>query len=247
MSAGPARRLALDRNCVAALVILVALRTAEWACLGAEVFAAAAGDLTKLFFLTTSSNLAAFALVPLVILLGAPVLRLVASPQVLLRVGGGRQCVWLCLRVILLRSVLFSAVTVVTGLLLIAVKDLWGFGLSAAASFLAMEAVLMALFCTACQLVMLAAWLLSSSLPAAVCLAAGYGTLDYLASFSPVLDNPAFYLGWRLTLLEAGMPVGTMAANALRLLAISGLLALACVRAIGGREVLPRGGEADVS
>lgn len=247
MSAGPARRLALDRGCAAAVLLLVLIRLVELACIGAEAFGSAAGDLTKLFFVTTSSNLATFALVPLVVLLGAPVLRLSSSPQVLLRAGGNAACVVLCLKVTLLRSALFSLATVATGLLLVAAKGLWAFGAAATLSFLAMEAVLMTLFCTACQLVMLTAWLLSSSLPAAVCLAAVYGTLDYLASFSDVLDNPAFYLGWRLTLLEAGMPVGTMAANALRLLAISGLLALACVRAIGGREVLPRGGEADVS
>ena len=73
-----------------------------------------------------------------------------------------------------------------------------------------------------------------------------YGSLDYLASFSPALDHPALYLGWRLTLLEATMPVSVMVCNALRLLAIALILAFASARVASRRDLLPVGGGADV-
>lgn len=246
MSAGPVRRSALDRSCALACALVVVLRCVEFAFIETGAFSAAVGNLPKLFFVVTSSNLAVFALVPLVIILGIPNLRVSSSPQILIRAGSRAAGVTMCFKISAVRSAVFALLAVASGLLLVAARGFWMFGVAAAVSFLIVETSLIALFCTCCQLVMLFAWLLSASLPAAICSAALYGSLDYLASFSPALDSPAFYLGWRLTLLEATMPISAMACNALRLLAIALILVVASARVASRRDLLPEGGGADV-
>ena len=246
MNAGPVRRSAFDRSCALTCALVVVLRCVEFAFIETGAFSAAAGNLPKLFFVVTSSNLAVFALVPLVIILGIPNLRVSSSPQILIRAGSGAASAAMCSRISMVRSVVFSLTVVASGLFLISAKGFWTFSAAAAASFLIAETVLIMLFCACCQLVMLFIWSLSASLPMAICSAALYGSLDYLASFSPALDNPALYLGWRLTLLEATMPVSVMACNALRLLAIALMLACVSARVASRRDLLPAGGGADV-
>lgn len=246
MSAGPVQRSAFDRSCAMASTLVVMLRGVEFAFIETGAFSAAVGNLPKLFFVVTSSNLAVFALVPLVIMLGIPNLRVSSSPQILIRAGSGAASVAMCLKVSVVRSAVFALTVVASGLLLVAARGFWTFSATSAVSFLIVEAVLIALFCTCCQLVMLFTWLTCASLPMAICSAALYGSLDYLAGFSPALDNPALYLGWRLTLLEATMPVSVMACNGLRLLAIALILAFASARVASRRDLLPAGGGADV-
>lgn len=246
MSAGLVRRSALDRSCAIACGLGVVLRGVEFAFIETGAFSAAVGDLPKLFFVVTSSNLAVFALVPLVIMLGISNLQMGSSPQILIRAGSGAASVAMCFKISAARSVVFALIVVASGLLLVVARGFWTFGAAATISFLIVESASIALFCTCCQLVMLFAWLLSASLPAAICSAALYGSLDYLASFSPALDHPALYLGWRLTLLEATMPVSVMACNCLRLLAIALILAFASARVASRRDLLPAGGGADV-
>lgn len=246
MNAGPVRRSALDRSCAIACALGVVLRGVEFAFIETGAFSAAVGNLPKLFFVVTSSNLAVFALVPLVIMLGISNLQMSSSPQILIRAGSRAASVAMCLMVSAVRSAVFALTVVASGLLLVAARGFWTFGATAAVSFLIVEAVLIALFCICCQLVMLFTWLTCASLPMAICSAAFYGSLDYLASFSPALDHPALYLGWRLTLLEATMPVSVMVCNALRLLAIALTLAFASARVASRRDLLPVGGGADV-
>lgn len=246
MSVGPVRRCTLDRSCALACALVVVLRCVEFAFIETDAFSAAAGNLPKLFFVVTSSNLAVFALVPLVIMLGIPNLRVSSSPQILIRAGSRAASTAMCFKVSLVRSMAFSLMVVASGLFLIFAKGFWTFSATAAVSFLIVEAVLIALFCTCCQLVMLFTWLTCASLPIAICSAAFYGSLDYLASFSPALDHPALYLGWRLTLLEATMPVSVMVCNGLRLLTIALILAFASARVASRRDLLSAGGGADV-
>lgn len=246
MSAGPVRRSALDRSCALTCALVVILRCVEFAFIETDAFSAAAGNLPKLFFIVTSSNLAVFALVPFVIMLGIPNLRVSSSPQILIRAGSGAVSTAMCFKISMVRSAVFSLTVVASGLFLISAKGFWVFGAAAAISFLISETVLIMLFCACCQLVMLFIWSLSASLPTAICSAALYGSLDYLASFSPALDHPALYLGWRLTLLEATMPVSVMVCNGLRLLAIALILAFASARVASRRDLLPAGGDADV-
>lgn len=246
MSAGPVRRSAFDRSCALTCALVVILRCVEFAFIETDAFSAAAGNLPKLFFVVTSSNLAVFALVPLVIMLGIPNLRVSSSPQILIRAGSGAASTSMCFKVSLVRSMAFSLMVVASGLFLIFAKGFWTFGAAAAISFLIAETVLIMLFCACCQLVMLFIWSLSASLPTAICSAVFYGSLDYLASFSPALDHPALYLGWRLTLLEATMPVSVMVCNALRLLAIALILSFASARVASRRDLLSAGGGADV-
>ena len=246
MSAGPVRRSALDRSCALACALVVVLRCVEFAFIETGAFSAAVGNLPKLFFVVTSSNLAVFALVPLVIILGIPNLRVGSSPQILIRAGSGAASTAMCLKVSVVRSAVFALTVVASGLMLVAARGFWTFDAAAAISFLIVEAVLIALFCTCCQLVMLFSWLTCASLPMAICFAAFYGSLDYLVSFSPALDHPALYLGWRLTLLEATMPVSVMVCNGLRLLTIALILAFASARVASRRDLLPAGGGADV-
>ena len=246
MSVGPVRRCTLDRSCALTCALVVILRCVEFAFIETDAFSAAAGNLPKLFFVVTSSNLAVFALVPLVIMLGIPNLRVSSSPQILIRAGSGAASTAMCFKVSLVRSMVFSLMVVASGLFLIFAKGFWTFGAAAAISFLIAETVLIMLFCACCQLVMLFIWSLSASLPTAICSAAFYGSLDYLASFSPALDHPALYLGWRLTLLEATMPVSVMVCNALRLLAIALILSFASARVASRRDLLSAGGGADV-
>ena len=246
MSAGPVRRSALDRSCVLACALIVVLRCVEFAFIETGAFSAAVGNLPKLFFVVTSSNLAVFALVPLVIILGIPNLRVSSSPQILIRAGSGAASTAMCSKISMVRSAVFSLTVVASGLFLISAKGFWVFGAAAAISFLIAETVLIMLFCACCQLVMLFIWSLSASLPMAICSAALYGSLDYLASFSPALDHPALYLGWRLTLLEATMPVSVMVCNGLRLLAIALILVVASARVASRRDLLPEDGGADV-
>lgn len=246
MSVGPVRRGALDRSCAIACALVVILRCVEFAFIETSAFSAAAGNLPKLFFVVTSSNLAVFALVPLVIMLGISNLQMSSSPQILIRAGSGAASVAMCLKVYVVRSAVFALTVVASGLLLVAARSFWTFSTKAAVSFLIVEAVLIALFCTSCQLVMLLTWLTCASLPMAICSVAFYGSLDYLASFSPALDHPALYLGWRLTLLEATMPVSVMVCNALRLLAIALILAFASARVASRRDLPSMGGGADV-
>lgn len=246
MSVGPVQRCALDRSCALACALVVVLRCVEFAFIETGAYLAAVGNLPKLFFVVTSSNLAVFALVPLVIILGMPNLRVSSSPQILIRAGSGAASAAMCSRISMVRSVVFSLTVVASGLFLISAKGFWTFSAAAAASFLIAETGLIMLFCACCQLVMLFIWSLSASLPMVICSAALYGSLDYLASFSPALDNPALYLGWRLTLLEATMPVSVMACNALRLLAIVLMLACVSARVASRRDLLPAGGDVDV-
>lgn len=246
MSVGPVRRNAFDRSCALTCALVVILRCVEFAFIETDAFSAAVGNLPKLFFVVTSSNLAVFALVPLVIILGISNLQMSSSPQILIRAGSGAASVAMSLKVSLVRSAVFALITVASGLLLVAARGFWTFGATAAVSFLIVEAVLIALFCTCCQIVMLFTWLTCASLPMAICSAALYGSLDYLASFSPALDHPAFYLGWRLTLLEATMPVSVMVYNGLRLLTIALILAFASARVASRRDLLSAGGGADV-
>lgn len=246
MSVGPVQRCTLDRSCALTCALVVILRCVEFAFIETDAFSAAAGNLPKLFFVVTSSNLAVFALVPLVIMLGIPNLRVSSSPQILIRAGSGAASTAMCFKVSLVRSMVFSLMVVASGLFLIFAKGFWTFGAAAAISFLIAETVLIMLFCACCQLVMLFIWSLSASLPTAICSAAFYGSLDYLASFSPALDHPALYLGWRLTLLEATMPVSVMVCNALRLLAIALILSFASARVASRRDLLSAGGGADV-
>lgn len=246
MNAGPVRRSALDRSCAIACALGVVLRGVEFAFIETGAFSAAVGNLPKLFFVVTSSNLAVFTLVPLVIMLGISNLQMSSSPQILIRAGSRAASVAMCLMVSAVRSAVFALTVVASGLLLVAARGFWTFGATAAVSFLIVKAVLIALFCICCQLVMLFTWLTCASLPMAICSAAFYGSLDYLASFSPALDHPALYLGWRLTLLEATMPVSVMVCNALRLLAIALILAFASARVASRRDLLPVGGGADV-
>ena len=246
MSAGPVRRSALDRSCALACALVVVLRCVEFAFIETGAFSAAVGNLPKLFFVVTSSNLAVFALVPLVIILGIPNLRVSSSPQILIRAGSGAASTAMCSKISMGRSAVFSVTVVASGLFLISAKGFWVFGAAAAISFLIAETVLIMLFCACCQLVMLFIWSLSASLPTTICSAALYGSLDYLASFSPALDHPALYLGWRLTLLEATMPVSVMVCNGLRLLTIALILAFASARVASRRDLLPAGGGADV-
>lgn len=246
MSAGPVRRCALDRSCAMACALVAILRCVEFAFIETDAFSSASGNLPNLFFVVTSSNLAVFALVPLVIMLGASNLLMGSSPQILIRSGSGAAGVVMCLKISVLRSVYFALVTVASGLLLVAARGYWTFSVAAVVSFLIIETVLIAFFCACCQLVMLLIWLYSASLPAAICIAALYGSFDYLASFSPALDGPALYLGWRLTVLEATMPALVMACNALRLLAIVLILAFASARVASRRDLLATGGGTDV-
>ena len=246
MSAGPVRRSALDRSCAIASALVAMLRGVEFAFIEASAFSAAAGDLPKLFFVVTSSNLAVFALVPLTIMLGISNLQTSSSPQILIRAGSRAASTAMCSKISMVRSAVLSLTVVASGLVLISAKGFWVFGAAAAISFLIAETVLIMLFCACCQLVMLFIWSISASLPTAICSAALYGSLDYLASFSPALDSPAFYLGWRLTLLEATMPISAMACNALRLLAIALILVVASARVASRRDLLPEGGGADV-
>lgn len=246
MSAGPVRRSAFDRSCALTCALVVSLRCVEFALIKTDAFSAAAGNLPKLFFVVTSSNLAVFALVPLVIMLGIPNLRVSSSPQILIRAGSRAASTAMCFKVSLVRSMAFSLMVVASGLFLSFAKGFWTFGAAAAISFLIAETVLIMLFCACCQLVMLFTWLTCASLPMAICSAALYGSLDYLASFSPALDHPVLYLGWRLTLLEATMPVSVMVCNGLRLLTIALILAFASARVASRRDLLPAGGGADV-
>lgn len=246
MSAGPVQRSAPDRSCALACALVVILRGVEFAFIETGAFSAAVGNLPKLFFVVTSSNLAVFALVPLVIMLGISNLQMSSSPQILIRAGSGAASVAMCLKVSVVRSAVFALTVVASGLLLVAARGFWTFGATVAVSFLIVEAVLIALFCACCQLVMLFTWLTGASLPMAICSAAFYGSLDYLASFSPALDHPALYLGWRLTLLEATMPVSVMVCNVLRLLDIALILAFASACVASRRDLLPAGGGADV-
>jgi len=246
MSAGPVQRSAFDRSCAMASTLVVMLRGVEFAFIETGAFSAAVGNLPKLFFVVTSSNLAVFALVPLVIMLGIPNLRASSSPQILIRAGSGAASVAISLKISMVRSAVFSLTVVASGLFLISAKGFWVFGAAAAISFLIAETLLIMLFCTCCQIVMLFTWLTCASLPMAICSAALYGSLDYLASFSPALDHPAFYLGWRLTLLEATMPVSVMVCNSLRLLTIALILAFASARVASRRDLLSAGGGADV-
>lgn len=246
MNAGPVRRSALDRSCAIACALGVVLRGVEFAFIETGAFSAAVGNLPQLFFVVTSSNLAVFALVPLVIMLGISNLQMSSSSQILIRAGSGAASVAMCLKVSVARSAVFALTVVASGLLLVAARGFWTFDAAAAVSFLMSEAVLIALFCICCQLVMLFTWLTCASLPMAICSAAFYGSLDYLASFSPALDHPALYLGWRLTLLEATMPVSVMVCNALHLLAIALILAFASARVASRGDLLPVGGGADV-
>ena len=246
VGAGPVQRSALDRSCALACALVVILRCVEFIFIEVSAFSAAAGDLPKLFFVVTSSNLAVFALVPLTIMLGISNLRVSSSPQILIRAGSGAASTAMCYKISMVRSAVFSLTVVASGLFLISAKGFWVFGAAAAISFLIAETVLIMLFCACCQLVMLFIWSLSASLPTAICSAALYGSLDYLASFSPALDHPALYLGWRLTLLEATMPVSVMVCNGLRLLAIALILVVASARVASRRDLLPEGGGADV-
>lgn len=246
MSAGPVQRSAFDRSCAMASTLVVMLRGVEFAFIETGAFSAAVGNLPKLFFVVTSSNLAVFALVPLVIMLGIPNLRASSSPQILIRAGSGAASVAISLKISMVRSAVFSLTVVASGLFLISAKGFWVFGAAAAISFLIAETLLIMLFCTCCQIVMLFTWLTCASLPMAICSAALYGSLDYLASFSPALDHPAFYLGWRLTLLEATMPVSVMVCYGLRLLTIALILAFASARVASRRDLLSAGGGADV-
>lgn len=229
-----------------ASTLVVMLRGVEFAFIETGAFSAAVGNLPKLFFVVTSSSLAVFALVPLVIMLGIPNLRASSSPQILIRAGSGAASVAISLKISMVRSAVFSLTVVASGLFLISAKGFWVFGAAAAISFLIAETLLIMLFCTCCQIVMLFTWLTCASLPMAICSAALYGSLDYLASFSPALDHPAFYLGWRLTLLEATMPVSVMVCNGLRLLTIALILAFASARVASRRDLLSAGGGADV-
>ena len=246
MSAGPVQRSAFDRSCAMASTLVVMLRGVEFAFIETGALSAAAGNLPKLFFVVTSSNLAVFALAPLVIMLGIPNLRASSSPQILIRAGSGAASVAISLKISMVRSAVFSLTVVASGLFLISAKGFWVFGAAAAISFLIAETLLIMLFCACCQLVMLYIWLTCASLPMAICSAAFYGSLDYLASFSPALDHSALYLGWRLTLLEATMPVSVMVCNGLRLLTIALILAFASARVASRRDLLSAGGGADV-
>lgn len=58
MSAGPVQRSALDRSCALACALVVVLRCVEFAFIETGAFSAAIGNLPKLFFVVTSSNLA---------------------------------------------------------------------------------------------------------------------------------------------------------------------------------------------
>lgn len=246
VGAGPVQRSALDRSCALACALVVILRCVEFIFIEVSAFSAAAGDLPKLFFVVTSSNLAVFALVPLTIMLGISNLQTSSSPQILIRAGSRAADVTMCFKISAVRSAVFALLAVASGLLLVAARGFWTFGVAAAVSFLIVETSLIALFCACCQLVMLFIWSLSASLPTTICSAALYGSLDYLASFSPALDHPALYLGWRLTLLEATMPVSVMVCNGLRLLAIALILVVASARVASRRDLLPEGGGADV-
>ena len=164
----------------------------------------------------------------------------------MIRAGSGAASRAMCSKISMVRSAVFSLTVVASGLFLISAKGFWVFGAAAAISFLIAETVLIMLFCACCQLVMLFIWSLSASLPAAICSAALYGSLDYLASFSPALDHPALYLGWRLTLLEATMHVSVMVCNGLRLLTIALIIAFASARVASRRDFLLAGGGADV-
>lgn len=244
MSAGPVRAAVLDRACGAALLLLVALRCAELAFLD-DAALASSGSLADLFFATTSSSLASFALVPMALLLGSSVLSLASSVQVTVR-SGRRGSVALCLRVVACRAVIFSVALVASGLLLVAAKGRWAFGAGETLRFFARETLLMSLFFDACQAVMLLVWLAAWSLPAAVCAGACYGVVDQLASFSRALSDPLLHVGWFLTFPASdGSPVA-FALNAQRLLVIVVLLRLACGWAMSRREELGRGGDRDV-
>lgn len=189
MSAGPARAAAFDGTRRAALLLLLALRLAEFALLDDAAFDPSSESLADLFFATTNSSLASFGLVPMALLLGSPVLSLASSAPVTVRLGR-RGHVALCLRAVALRAVLFSAVVVGSGLLLVAARGYWVFDAGGALGFAAREALLMSLFFDACQVVMLLVWLAGSSLPTALCAGACYGVVDQLASFSRTPVRP---------------------------------------------------------
>ena len=245
MSARPARAAAFDGTCRAALLFLLALRLAEFALLDDAAFDLSSESLADLFFATTNSSLASFGLVPMALLLGSPVLSLASSAPVTVRLGR-RGHVALCLRAVALRAVLFSAVVVGSGLLLVAARGYWVFDAGGALGFAAREALLMSLFFDACQVVMLLVWLAGSSLPTALCAGACYGVVDQLASFSRTLSDPLFHVGWFLTFPASDGSLVTFFLNAQRLLVIVILLSLACGWAMSRREALDRGGDHDV-
>lgn len=246
MNANPAKGIVFDRACVLALLSVAGLRCIELACLGDEAFSATAGKLPELYFVTTSSNLAVFTLVPMIVLLGVSAIRLSSSPLALIRAKSHGAALVICVKVLVVRAGLFSLATIAGGLAVVVLKGFWVFGAVGAAAFLILESLLLALFSIACQLVMLLGWLAGKSLTLGICLAACYGSADYLASFSPLLDNPALYIGWRLTLLTADLSIATIAGNAARLTSIVAALMLACNAASDRQELLPREGDGDV-
>ena len=246
MSTGVSRGIAFDRGCVAALLSVVSLRCIELVCLRNEAFSTVAGKLPELFFVTTSSNLAVFTLVPLIILLGVSATSLCSSPPVLIRAHSHHATLVICIKVIVVRAAAFSLATVVSGMAAVAAKGFWVFGAAGTVTFLALESLLLTLFNVSCQLIMLLGRLAGKSLLLGICLTVCYGSADYLASFSPLLDSPVFYIGWRLTLLTADLSVVAIAGNAARLASIVVALVLACAAAARRRELLPQEDDDDV-
>ncbi|RVU98500.1 hypothetical protein EII22_01455 [Coriobacteriales bacterium OH1046] len=201
------------------LLVLSAIRVLQLLTLHAESFSPL-GVLPSDFSRTTDASISTFALLPLWTLFSWDIVENALSVQVALRRGMRTRCVLHALARLSIRAVIFSLAIVLSGLLIVLARSDHSYTLGGWVSFFSLELALLSLFHLVCAEVLLFCWLVSRSVVGSVVAALAYGSFDYLLSFFLKDEGMTFFIGWRLADISGLTGKGSLAAAALRLLAL---------------------------
>lgn len=235
----------LDRRCRRALAIVLALRAWQWFARPIDFWSYIPGTSGALYgyMWVTDASSAAFLLVPLLVYTCAGHLEGLLDAHRLVRMRSRGWAVADFLGIAAGKALMLSVVALVSGLVIVVPQV--PAETASPQLVLAFLGILarQALFFLVCAVLMLAAYALTSLVPAAAVAALAYGAVGYLLQGRLLNDTPLDRWGWLCTMPPRNVPDATdalacMAKYAAAIVALAGVAALALSR----RDALGEGG-----
>ncbi|MDM8271800.1 hypothetical protein [Thermophilibacter provencensis] len=235
----------LDRRCRRALAIVLALRAWQWFARPIDFWSYIPGTSGALYgyMWVTDASSAAFLLVPLLVYACAGHLEGLLDAHRLVRMRSRGWAVADFLGIAAGKALMLSVVALVSGLVIVVPQV--PAETASPQLVLAFLGILarQALFFLVCAVLMLAAYALTSLVPAAAVVALAYGAVGYLLQGRLLNDTPLDRWGWLCTMPPRNVPdtadaLACMAKYAVAIATLMGVAALALRR----RDVLGEGG-----
>ena len=235
----------LDRRCRRALAIVLALRAWQWFARPIDFWSYIPGTSGALYgyMWVTDASSAAFLLVPLLVYTCAGHLEGLLDAHRLVRMRSRGWAVADFLGIAAGKALMLSVVALVSGLVIVVPQV--PAETASPQLVLAFLGILarQALFFLVCAVLMLAAYALTSLVPAAAVVALAYGAVGYLLQGRLLNDTPLDRWGWLCTMPPRNVPdtadaLACMAKYAVAIATLMGVAALALRR----RDVLGEGG-----